>query len=477
MTAPTSHEGHAPLAAEPGTQQQPGKAGPVSLSGGRLLLTVLTVQAAFTLAVTAALHTLGLDLPDSSAAMIAGFISAALVLVAAGIRVSTKQGAHEKLIPRHIGAVLGAGQDWLWAVDSKGIFTYSSQASASLLGYDPSELLGKPLSTVLDDEDRASSRRDGVHVHNQHTGEWAGVVVAFRHRNGKSVWMEVTGKSRPGPAGSGQAFEGIGSLLPGQTVRTLLRRCSRERLDKTGRARPIVTAFQPVHNLSSGTVTGVEALARFPGDVSRSPEHWFTEATSAGLGCELDFAALEAALHDAVNLPPNLTVALNLSPETCLDPRLPKLVEEMGMAPDRIVLELTERQAVDDYASLNSALMPLRKRGLRVAVDDAGSGFSSMRHILELRPDIIKLDRSLITGMHTSPGQLALGAAMVKFAQDISATIVAEGIETEAELITARKLGFNAGQGYLLGRPTTRPIDWAAWHPSPAGISTGPIQL
>lgn len=474
MTAPTGHEGHAPLAAEPSTQHQPGKAGHVSFSGGRLLLCVLTVQGAFTLAVTATLHTLGLDLPDSPA-IIAGFICAALVLAAAGIRTRTKRGAHKKLIPRHIEAVLG--QDWLWAVDSKGIFTYSSHASASLLGYASSELLGKPLNTVLDDADRASARRDGAHVHNQHTGEWAGVVVAFRHRNGKPVWMEVTGTSRPGAAGSAQAFEGIGSLLPGQTVRTLLRRCSRESLHKTDRARPIVTAFQPVHNLSSGIITGVEALARFPGDVSRSPEQWFTEAAGAGLGCELDFAALEAALHDAANLPPNLTVALNLSPETCLDPRLPGLVEETGVTPDRIVLELTERQPVNDYASLNSALMPLRKRGLRVAVDDAGSGFSSMRHILELRPDIIKLDRSLITGIHTSPGQRALGAALVKFAQDISATIVAEGIETEAELIAARKLGFNAGQGYLLGRPTTRPIDWAAWHPSPAGLATGPIQL
>ncbi|SEQ15441.1 EAL domain-containing protein [Arthrobacter sp. OV608] len=102
------------------------------------------------------------------------------------------------------------------------------------------------------------------------------------------------------------------------------------------------------------------------------------------------------------------------------------------MAPDRIVLELTERQRVNDYDSLVSALMPLRELGLRVAVDDAGSGFSSMRHILELRPDIIKLDRSVITGIHANPGQRALGAAMVKFAPEISATIVAEGIETEA---------------------------------------------
>ncbi|MDJ0459330.1 EAL domain-containing protein [Arthrobacter sp. NQ7] len=164
--------------------------------------------------------------------------------------------------------------------------------------------------------------------------------------------------------------------------------------------------------------------------------------------------------------------ALNLAPETCLDPRLPRLVNEAPINLDRIVLELTERQSVEDYDSLLTALAPLRKRGLRIAVDDAGSGFSSMRHILHLQPDIIKLDRSLITGIHANPRQRALGAAMVQFAQETGATIVAEGLETEDDLATTRNLGIHAGQGYLLGHPTTRPADWATWHTTSARASS-----
>ena len=474
MTAgPTNHKGSALLAAatEPGKQGQPAPEGPVSFGSGRILLCVLSVPAAFSLAITAALHDLGDDLPDSPVpVIIMGFITAALVLVAAvtallGIRARTRQSAFEKFISAYIESLLGRGQDWLWAVDRGGIFTFSSQTSASLLGHDPADLIGRPLSTVLDGADRAIARREGAHVHNQHATHWTGVVVAFRHRSGAAVWMEVTGTSRRAPDGSELGFEGIGRLLPGQTVRTLLRGRIKEHNDSSGRARTIVTAFQPVHDLNTGAMTGVEALARFPADADRSPEHWFTDATRAGLGRELEFAALEEALNDATKLPPHLTVALNLSPEACLDPRMPGLLEEASITLDRIVLELTERLPVVDYGPLLATVMPLRKRGLRLAVDDAGSGFSSMRHILQLRPDIIKLDRTLITGINTNPGQRALGSAMVKFAQEISATIIAEGIEHDAELITARELGIHAGQGYLLGRPTTCHTDWATWRP------------
>jgi EAL domain-containing protein (putative c-di-GMP-specific phosphodiesterase class I) len=226
----------------------------------------------------------------------------------------------------------------------------------------------------------------------------------------------------------------------------------------------ILTAFQPIHELTTGNITGVEALARFPSDDSRSPDHWFNEATSVGLGGELEFAALEAALHNTAELPEHLYVALNLSPETCLDPRLPGFLEQSGLAVDRIVLELTERLAVDEYAPLLAALAPLRRHGLRIAVDDAGSGFSSMRHILQLRPDIIKLDRSLIAGIDSDQGQRALGAAMVEFAKQIRARIVAEGIETQAELTAVTQLGMTSGQGYFLGRPTIHPTDWADWN-------------
>ncbi|MDQ0677311.1 PAS domain S-box-containing protein [Arthrobacter pascens] len=300
--------------------------------------------------------------------------------------------------------VLDTSREWLWAIDDRGNFTFSSRTSSTLLGYDPAELLGRPISMVIDQDDLTSSRQSVAGALGDRGSDWAGVVVSCRHRNGAPVWMEVSGKSRQDRDGRSTGFEGTSRLLPAQTVRTLLKERVRERIDKTVQSQMILTAFQPIYDLPTGTITGVEALARFPTEDSRGPDHWFNEATSVGLGGELEFAALEAALHNTAKLPEHLYVALNLSPETCLDPRLPGFWEESALAVDRIVLELTERLAVDEYAPLLAALGPLRRRSLRIAVDDAGSGFSSMRHILQLRPDIIKLDRSLIAGIDSPPG-------------------------------------------------------------------------
>jgi EAL domain-containing protein (putative c-di-GMP-specific phosphodiesterase class I) len=182
-----------------------------------------------------------------------------------------------------------------------------------------------------------------------------------------------------------------------------------------------------------------------------------------GLGPDLEFAALQAALKAAQQLPSHLYVDLNLSPAACLDPRLRAFLEQSRLSIDRIVIELTERLAEEEYGPIVSALAPLRSRGLRVAVDGAGAGFASMRQVRQLSPDIVKLDRSLIAGIDHVEGQQTLGAAMVELSRQINADLVAEGIETEAELATVTKLGMTAGQGYLLGRPSVQPLDWASW--------------
>lgn len=141
---------------------------------------------------------------------------------------------------------------------------------------------------------------------------------------------------------------------------------------------------------------------------------------------------------------------------------------------DRIVIELTERLAEHEYDPVVAALAPLRLRGLRVAVDGAGAGFGSMSQVTHLSPDIIKLDRSLIAGIDHAAGQKTLGAAMVEFARQIGADLVAEGIETQAELTAVMDLGMAYGQGYLLGRPSVQPLDWAAWRTPP--ITRPPFQ-
>ncbi|CAN7543983.1 EAL domain-containing protein [Arthrobacter sp. LjRoot78] len=247
----------------------------------------------------------------------------------------------------------------------------------------------------------------------------------------------------------------------GATV--LFTRRSRRRIEAILGDRMLLTAFQPIHELSTRDVIGVEALTRFVSDDGASADHWFNEAAAVGLGPDLEFAALQAALVAAEQLPENVYVALNLSPATCLDPRLRAFVEHSRLAMDRLVIELTERLAEDEYDPVVTALAPLRLRGLRVAVDGAGAGFGSMSQVKHLSPDIIKLDRNLIAGIDHAAGQKTLGAAMVEFARQIGADLVAEGIETQAELTAVMDLGMAFGQGYLLGRPSVQPLDWAAW--------------
>jgi EAL domain-containing protein (putative c-di-GMP-specific phosphodiesterase class I) len=215
--------------------------------------------------------------------------------------------------------------------------------------------------------------------------------------------------------------------------------------------------------LGTGEIVGAEALTRFVSSPFRSPDQWFDDADSIGRGPELEFLALETAMLAATDLPAHLYVAVNLSPSACLDPRLSDIVRKSGLRPERLVIELTERSPVADYARLAAALAPLRSAGLRIAIDDVGAGFSSMRHILRLSPELIKLDRTIVAGIDNNPNQRALCAAMVSFSSQIGASLVAEGIETNSELATVMELGANTGQGYLLGRPSVLPADWSQW--------------
>lgn len=142
---------------------------------------------------------------------------------------------------------------------------------------------------------------------------------------------------------------------------------------------------------------------------------------------------------------------MNAGPTTVLDPALYELLRAYD--PERIVLELTEHAVVDSYGDLERALGPLRFLGVKLAIDDAGAGYSGLQHILRLRPDILKLDMSLTRDIDSDSAKRSLAAALVHFTRETRSLIVAEGIETEAEHETLRALGVHRGQGYLLGRP------------------------
>jgi EAL domain-containing protein (putative c-di-GMP-specific phosphodiesterase class I) len=212
------------------------------------------------------------------------------------------------------------------------------------------------------------------------------------------------------------------------------------------------TRFQPIVNLKSGDAIGTEALSRFTDDSLRAPDQWFAEAKEVGLGIELEVAALDTALEQLPQLPNGLYLSLNASVETIMSDDFESRLDDVPA--ERIVLELTEHTRVNDYANFGRGLESLRSQGVRLAVDDTGAGFASLQHVLNLRPDIIKLDIGLTRGIDRDPARRALGRALLTFGLDAyNASIVAEGIETEGELEVLRSLGCPCGQGFYLGRP------------------------
>ena len=210
--------------------------------------------------------------------------------------------------------------------------------------------------------------------------------------------------------------------------------------------------FQPLVSLADRAVVGYEALTRFADGTP--PDIRFAEAERLGLGHELELATLRAALQAAASLPSATFLALNVSPSLVL------VGEDLGLAlaarAQELVLEITEHARIDDYAALRAALCRIDPP-VKVAVDDAGSGYASLAHILALRPAHVKLDLSWIRDIETDPARQALVAGLVHFAAEVGCDLIGEGIETEAELRTLRRLGVPLGQGFLFGRPLPAP--------------------
>jgi EAL domain-containing protein (putative c-di-GMP-specific phosphodiesterase class I) len=213
----------------------------------------------------------------------------------------------------------------------------------------------------------------------------------------------------------------------------------------------LTIVYQPIVNLLDHTIIGFEALTRFGPRPRRSPDVWFNEASQVGLGERLEMAAIAKALVALKDMPPDLYLSLNVSPGNILNQAMHRALQ--GQQLDRILLEVTEHVAIPDYSQFNQVLQPLRRQGLRLAVDDAGAGYASFRHILQLQPDVIKLDTALIRNIDTDNTRRALTVALGGFARETGSIIVAEGVETPAELTVLHQLRVNKAQGYLLGYP------------------------
>ncbi|HEX8075501.1 MAG TPA: EAL domain-containing protein [Thermoleophilaceae bacterium] len=216
-------------------------------------------------------------------------------------------------------------------------------------------------------------------------------------------------------------------------------------------------AFQPIVDIASRRPLGVEALARFRSDPPRTPDVWFADAAAAGLGTELDMAAAEKALRILPALPPGVDLFLNVRPDSIHSDRFASL---MALArSESVVIELTEHAPVRDYDALRATIGALRDVGFRVAVDDVGAGCSSFRHLLNLRPDVLKIDIAVCRCIESDRARQLLAGALVSLGREIGATVVAEGVETAAELRALRDLGVDGVQGFLTGAPTEAPLE------------------
>lgn len=242
----------------------------------------------------------------------------------------------------------------------------------------------------------------------------------------------------------------IGEILTTESPKRRRDREVAKRVSTAIETGALESVFQPIVEIQSGAVLGVEALTRFAGPPAR-PDVWFEEAASVGMGVELELAAVRLALEHLDDLPHPQFMALNASPATIRDPRLVEVLSEFD--PGRCVIEVTEHAGVDDYEELGRSLHSLRTIGVRIAVDDVGAGFASLANVLELQPTVLKIDRSIVKGIHSDAARQALAQTIMRLADRLGATVVAEGIEVSLELDALAALGVHHAQGFLYGHP------------------------
>lgn len=227
--------------------------------------------------------------------------------------------------------------------------------------------------------------------------------------------------------------------------------------------RKLTALFQPILDLKSGEFLGFEGLIRGPSDsLLHSPLNLFGAATREGLSLEIEMLSRQIVLEAFArqNLPGNLF--LNVSPQTLTDPSFKngqtlEYMQGLKLDPSRVVIEITENQPTYDFAAMRSALLHYRGMGFQIAIDDLGEGFSSLRLWSELRPEFVKIDMHFVQGVDHDPIKLQFLKSIQSIAESCCTKVIAEGVETEAELRVLRDIGIALGQGYFIARPNPTP--------------------
>lgn len=269
-----------------------------------------------------------------------------------------------------------------------------------------------------------------------------------------------------------QLLTTVGELIVEDLDGLRRRESLRQELSKLIEAESLDVAYQPIVDLRTDQFLGIEALARFPKPFEK-PDETFAAAERVGLSLELERLVISHAWEMLATLGVGQFLAVNVSPSALLElAGRANRHDELCLA--KLVVEITEHSAVAAYGALRQQLEPLRQRGLRLAVDDAGAGYASLRHVLELRPDFIKLDRWLIHGLADDCARRVAVSAFGALARELGAKVVAEGVERPSDLRAVRELGLDAAQGYLLGRPTTNPDVISGWCDAGKTITSPP---
>jgi PAS domain S-box-containing protein len=353
--------------------------------------------------------------------------------------------------------------DMLATADANGYFIRLNPAWTDTLGYDLTELTGRPFLDFVHPDDRdATSAEAARQVERGQTV--LNFQNRYRHRDGSYRWLEWT--STPSADGTRlyamardittrkEAEEHLEALAaPAREARSRRDEAYR-RIQAVIAARGFRSVYQPILELETRRIVGFEALTRF--DDGGRPDTTFAAALDCGLGIELERVTLEAALQGARLLPLGTWLSLNVSPPLLAQATV---LRRLLAAKDRpVVLEITEHEAITEYGPLRAAALRVGA-DVRLAVDDAGAGVANFNHLVELRPDFLKIDVCLVRDVDEEVGRQAVVAGLVHFAASAGCQVIAEGIETDAELAMVRSLGVTLGQGYLLGRPA----DVEAW--------------
>jgi PAS domain S-box-containing protein len=343
--------------------------------------------------------------------------------------------------------------DMLCLAGTDGYFKAVNQTWAETLGYEDGELLQRPFVDFVHPEDRRAT------IDATTTVAAGQKLVHFRNRyackNGTYKWLEWTAAPALNDGTIYASARDVTEEVRAEVTEHLREEEQRARVVAVMETDGVKAVFQPIVHISTSRVGGYEALSRFELPSGGSPEQWFDAANVTGLGAELEIHAIRKAIEHAYRLPTEAYLSVNASPATLLRPDFTELMR--GLHGESLVVEVTEHSAVEDYVPLQRAIDLLRRDGVRLAIDDAGAGFASLKHIVRLLPEFIKLDLFLIRDIHEDPVKRAVVAGMMGVASQIGGKVIAEGVETVDELRVLVDLGVEWAQGYYLGRPGPLP--------------------